>query len=120
MTFGFKNAPSHFQRSMNLMLNDLLDKCVLVYMDDILIYSRSKQDHVEHVKQVFQRLSDQNWHVKSKKCALFLDKVEFLGHVITKDGVSVADVKVSAVHDWPIPKTVRDVQGFLGLANFYQ
>ena len=51
---------------------------------------------------------------------MFLDKVEFLGHVITKDGVSVADVKVSAVHDWPIPKTVRDVQGFLGLANFYQ
>ena len=102
------------------MLNDLLDKCVLVYMDNILIYSRSKQDHIEYVKQVFQWLSDKNWHVKSKKCALFLDKVEFLGHVITKDRVSVVDVKVSAVGDWLIPKTVQDVQGFLGLANFYQ
>ena len=59
-------------------------------------------------------------HVKSKKYALFLDKVEFRGHAIIKDGVSVADVKVSAVCDWPIPKTVRDVQGFLGLANFYR
>ena len=81
-------------------------------MDDILIYSRSKQDHVEQVKWVFWRLSDQNWHFNSNKFALFLYKVEFPEHIVTKNGISVADVKVSAVCDWSIPKTVQDLQGF--------
>ena len=72
MPYGLKNAPSHFQRSMNLLLADLLDKCVLVYMDDILVYSKMVDDHVAHVKAVFECLASKNWHVKEKKCALFL------------------------------------------------
>ena len=79
MTFGFKNAPAHFQRSMNLLLADLLDEFVLVYMDDILIYSKTESEHRDHVKQVFARLNAKGWHVKQKKCALFLPTIEFWG-----------------------------------------
>ena len=72
MPFGLKNAPSHFQRSMNLLLADLLDVCMLVYMDDILIFSKSAEEHHQHVRQVFKHLNEKKWHVKQKKCALFL------------------------------------------------
>ena len=90
MPFGLKNAPAHFQRSMNMLLADLLDVCVLVYMDDILIFSQTAEQHVEHVKRVFQRLQDHQWHVKESKCALFLSEVEFLGHVVSAQGIKVA------------------------------
>ena len=72
MPYGLKNAPSHFQQSMNLLVADLLDKCILVYMDDTLIYSKTAQEHVAHVKVVFEHLAAKNWHVKKKKCVLFL------------------------------------------------
>ena len=113
MPFGLKNAPSHFQRSMNLLLADLLDVCVLVYMDDILIFSKSAEEHRQHVHQVFERLNE-------KKCALFLNEVEFLGHVISSEGIKVAHDKIDTVKLWPKPETVQDVQAFLGLANFYR
>ena len=102
------------------MLNDLIDKYILVYMDDIIIYSRSKQCYVQNVNQVFKRLSEDNWHVKSNKFVLFFDKVEFFVHIITKDIVPVADVKVSLVCDWSIPKTMQNIQGYLGLAYLYR
>ena len=109
MPFGLKNAPSHFQRSMNMLLSDLLDECVLVYMDDILIFSKSAEEHVAHVKRVFQRLNEKGWHVKQKKCALFLPEVEFLGHVVSAEGIKVANDKVDAVANWLQPSCVRDV-----------
>ena len=109
MTFGFKNAPAHFQRSMNLLFADLLDECVLVYMDDILIYSKTASEHRDHVKQVFARLNAKGWHVKQKKCALFLPAVEFLGHVVSADGVKVVESKVDAIKQWPEPGCIRDV-----------
>ena len=109
MMFGFKNAPAHFQRSMNLLLADLLDECVLVYMDDILIYSKAASEHRDHVKQVFARLNAKGWHVKQKKCALFLPAVEFLGHVVSADGVKVVESKVDAIKQWPEPGCIRDV-----------
>ena len=109
MPYGLKNVPSHFQRSMNLLLADLLDKCVLVYMDDILIYCKTADDHVAHVKVVCERLATKNWHVKEKKCALFLPEVEFLGHVVSAEGVKVAVDKVDAVSSWPTPTCVREV-----------
>ena len=75
----------------------MLDDCVLVYLDDILIFSKSEKEHREHVKRVFKRLDEYEWHVKAKKCALFLPEVEFLGHVVSRDGVKVAVDKVEAV-----------------------
>ena len=119
MPFGLKNATSHFQRSMNLLLADLLDACVLVYMDDILIFSKSAEEHRQHVRQVLKRLNEKKWHMKQKKCALFLNKVEFLGHVINSDGIKVAHDKIDAAKLWPKPETVQDMQAFLGLAIFY-
>ena len=103
---------------MNLLLADLLDVCVLVYMDDILIFSKSAEEHCQHVCQVFERLNEKKWHVKQKKCALFLEKVEFLGHVISSKGIKVAHNKLDAVKSWPKLETVRNVQALLGLANF--
>ena len=94
---------------MNLLLADLLDKCVLGYMDDILIYSKMVDDHVAHVKAVFERLAAKTWHVKEKKCALFLPEVEFLGHIVSVEGVKVAVDKVDAVKSWPTPTFVREV-----------
>ena len=105
---------------MNLLLADLLDKCVLVYMDDILIYSKMVDDQVAHVKAVFEHLVAKNWHVKEKKCALFLQEVEFLGHMVSAEGVKVVVVKIDAVSSWPTPTCVREVQGFLGLVIFYR
>ena len=109
MPYGLKNAPSHFQRSMNLLLADLLDKCVLVYMDNILIYSKTAEEYIAHVKAVFELLAAKNWHVKAKKCALFLPEVDFLGHVVSDAGVKVAVDKVDTVASWPTPTCVREV-----------
>ena len=93
---------------MNL-LADLLDKCVLVYMDDILIYLKMADDHVAHLKAMFERLVAKNWHIKEKKCALFLPEVEFLGHVVSAEGVKVAIDKVDAVSSWPTLTCVREM-----------
>ena len=102
---------------MNLLLADLLDKCVLVYMDDILIYSKMADDHVAYVKAVFEHLALKIWHVKEKKCVLVLPEVEFLGHVVPAEGVKVEVDKVDAVSSWPMPTCVQKVQGFLRRRN---
>ena len=90
MLYGLENARLYFHWSMNLLLADLLDKCILVYMVDILIYSRTAEEYVAHVKAVFEHLAAKNWHVKENKCALLLPEVEFLGHVVSAAGVKVA------------------------------
>ena len=105
---------------MNLLFADLLDKCVLVYMDDILIYSKMADDHVAHVKAVFEHPAAKNWHVKEQKCALFLPEVVFIGHIMSAEGVKVVVDKVNAVSSRPMPTCTQEVQGFLGLANFYR
>ena len=94
---------------MNLLLADLLDKCVLVYMDYILIYSKMAADHVAHVKAVFECLATKNWHVKEKKCALFLPEVDFLGHVESAEGVKVVVDKFDTVSSWPTLTCVQEV-----------
>ena len=120
MPYGLKNSPSHFQWSMNLLLADWLNNCVLVYIDDILIYSKTAEEHVAHVKAVFEHLAAKNCHVKERKCALLLPEMEFLGHVVSAAGVKVAVDKVDVVVSWPTLTCVCEVQGFLGLANLYR
>ena len=94
---------------MNLLLADLLDKCVLVYMDDILIDSKMAENHEAHIKALFECLAAKNWHVKENNCALFLPEVEFLGNVVSAEGVKVVVDKVDAVLSWPKPMCVREV-----------
>ena len=120
MPYRLKNTPLHLQWFMNLLLADLLNMCVLVYMDNILIYSKTTEEHFAHVKAVFECLAAKNWHVEEKKCVLFLPEVGFLGNVVSAAGVKVAVDKVDTVASWPTPTCVCEVQGFLGLANFYR
>ena len=94
---------------MNQAFFDLLDKCVLVYLDDILIYSKTIAQHKQDLHTVFARLDECNLCLKESKCALFMESVEFLGHTISADGVSVEDGKVAAVDSWPVPASVNKV-----------
>ena len=86
---------------MNLLLANLLDECILVYMNNILIYSKTTAEHCTHVNQVFAHLNVKGWHIKLKKCELFLPAVEFLGHLVSTDGVKVVESKVDGIKEWP-------------------
>jgi hypothetical protein len=120
MPFGLTNAPSAFQRFMNDIFSDLLDVNVVVYLDDILIYSDNMADHKKHVREVLRRLRENDLFCKPEKCEFHASQIEYLGYVIGQDGISMDKKKVQAILDWPIPKSVKQVQSFLGFANFYR
>ena len=118
--FGLTNAPSAFQRFMNDIFSDLLDVNVTVYLDDILIYSADPSQHAEHVREVLTRLRKHDLFCKPEKCEFHASTIEYLGFVISPDGISMDKKKVQTVLDWPEPRTVRALQSFLGFANFYR
>jgi hypothetical protein len=120
LPMGLCNAPGTFMQMMNMTFADMLDKCVLCFLDDILIFSRSAEEHAQHLRTVLTRLRDQQLYVKMSKCAFMQREVAFLGHRIGADGLRVAPDKIGAVQLWPVPKNVSDVRSFLGLANFYR
>ncbi|KAK3567363.1 hypothetical protein QTP86_019906 [Hemibagrus guttatus] len=120
MPYGLVNAPSIFQDFMHEVLRDFLHKSVLVYIDDILIYSRSMADHQRHVAEVLHRLRTYHLFLKAEKCVCHQPSVQFLGYVIDHSGVCMDKKKVAAVRDWPTPTSVKDLQRFLGFANFYR
>ena len=120
MPFGLTNAPAVFQAFINDVLRDFLNKFVFVYLDDILIFSRSMEDHVQHVKTVLQRLWESELFCKAEKCEFHVDTVSFLGSIIEKGAVRMDPSKVSAVKDWPRPEDRKQLQRFLGFANFYR
>ncbi|XP_074318094.1 uncharacterized protein LOC141654880 [Silene latifolia] len=120
MPFGLTNAPSTFMRLMNEILKPFLGRFVVVYLEDILIYSRSKDDHFQHLRKVFNTLRGQQLYVKKEKCSFLVESVIFLGYKVSKDGVSVDQSKIEAIKSWPIPKTVMEVRSFHGLASFYR
>jgi hypothetical protein len=104
---------------MNLVVMNELDKFVVVFIDDILIYSKSKAEHAKHLRIVLQRLRDHKLYAKFSKCEFWLDSVKFLGHTISKDGISVDPRKVQEVMDWKPPKSVHQIRSFLALAGYY-
>ena len=92
----------------------------VVYLDDILIFSKSPEEHVRHVEEVFKRLRKHHFYLKMKKCEFFKTEIPYLGHLITKDGIKPDPKKISAIKDWPTPTSVLNVRSFLGLANYFR
>lgn len=108
------------QELMNDILHDLIDVTVIVYLDDIIIFGKTKQETIEATKQVLDRLRRNHLYCKAKKCKFLVQEIDFLGFHISAEGVTMDKHKVEAIQDWPIPKTVKDIQTFMGFCNFYQ
>ena len=120
MPFGLSNAPSTFMRLMNQVLRPFIGKYVVVYFDDILIYSRSEADHMVHLRAVLEVLEENKLFINFKKCSWLTERLLFLGFVISSEGILVDEEKVRAIREWPTPKTVGEVRSFHGLATFYR
>ncbi|CCO36910.1 Retrotransposable element Tf2 155 kDa protein type 1 [Rhizoctonia solani AG-1 IB] len=120
MPFGLTNAPASFQDMMNSIFIDLLDVCVIIYLDDILIFSKDESSHEEHVREVLRRLKDNDLFCNIEKCSFHVKKINYLGFIISEDGVEVDQSKVTAALQWSSPKNVKNVQEFLGFVNFYR
>jgi hypothetical protein len=120
MSFGLTNAPAYFMNLMNKVFMEYLNKFVVVFIDEILIYSKNDSEHEEHLRMVLQKLWDNQLHTKFTKCDIWLDEVHFLGHIISKGGIVVDPAKVTAIIDWKIPSTVLEIRSFLGLAGYYR
>lgn len=110
MLFGLKNAPSTFQRMMNHVLRDHLGKICLVYLDDIIVYSKNREDHLKHLSIIFETLKRANLKVSLCKSDFFQTEVEFLGHIINQNGLKPNPTKLLAIRDFPIPKTVKEIR----------
>jgi hypothetical protein len=120
MSFGLMNAPAHFMYLMNSVFMPELDKFVVLFIDDILIYSRSMEEHEEHLQIVLQQLRKHQLYVMFSKCEFWIKEVSFLGHVVSPEGITVDPSKVKEVLDWKSSSSVTEVQSFLGLAGYYR
>uniref|UniRef100_A0A2D4KFB9 ribonuclease H n=1 Tax=Micrurus paraensis TaxID=1970185 RepID=A0A2D4KFB9_9SAUR len=120
MPFGLTNAPAVFQHFMNDIFRDLLDRFVVVYLDDILVYSTSKSSHLHHLRQVLHRLRDHHLYAKLEKYEFYQTTIDFLGHRISPAGIAMDWDKVKALVSWQAPRRVKDVQRLLGFANYYR
>jgi ribonuclease HI len=120
MSFGLTNAPAFFMNLMNKIFMEYLDQFVVVFIDDILIYSKNEEEHAEHLMLIIEKLRDHQLFAKFSKCEFWLDRVAFLGHVISSNGVEVDPSKVEAVLAWNPPKNVSEIRSFLGLAGYYR
>jgi hypothetical protein len=120
MPFGLCNAPATFQRTMDKVLQEIKDKFVLVYLDDVIIFSKTFEEHIQHVKEVMKRVRDANLKLKAEKCYFTAKELQFLGHVVGKDGVKPDPEKVDKMINYPELKNIRELQGILGLFSYYR
>jgi len=120
MSFGLTNAPAAFMDLMNRTFSQYLDQFVIVFVDDILVYSPDEEQHREHLRVVLGILRDQQLYAKLSKCEFWLSSVAFLGHIVTGAGISVDPAKVEAVTQWRAPTSVAEIRSFLGLAGYYR
>ncbi|GJP77401.1 hypothetical protein CLOP_g7799 [Closterium sp. NIES-67] len=118
MPFGLTNAPSTFQMTMNGVFRELLDKCVIIYLDDILIYSRSREQHLKDLDAVFTLLHKNRLITKGSKCDFLLQELEFLGHVVPTEGVKIDPRKIKTIQEWKPPTNLKELQSFLGFVNY--
>jgi hypothetical protein len=119
MSFGLTNVPAHFTYLMNSIFMPELDKFVVVFIDDILIYSKNEEEHARHLRIVLTRLREHQLYAKFSKCAFWLEEIQFLGHVLSAKGIAVDPSKVKDILEWKPPTTVHQVRSFLGLAGYY-
>jgi hypothetical protein len=120
MPFGLTNAPIVFQHLMNDVFREFLDDFVVCYLDDILVFSKNEEEHINHVRLVLEKLHTAGLYAKLEKCVFHQPQVEFLGYIIYGEGLSMDPQKIRTVIEWKKPATIRDVQCFLGFANFYR
>ncbi|MBW0581153.1 hypothetical protein O181_120868 [Austropuccinia psidii MF-1] len=119
MPFGLTNAPALFQNLVNDIFADFLDIFVVVYLDYIMVFSGSEEEHVKHVASVLQKLRDNNLFAKASKCVFHTSSVKYLGYVVLSEGIKVDSSKFQQILNWPQPKNIKALQSFLGLSNFY-
>jgi hypothetical protein len=120
MSFGLTNAPAHFTYLMNSVFMPELDKFVVVFIDDILIYSKNEEEHAQHLRIVLTHLREHQLYAKFSKCAFWLEEIQFLGHALSSKGIAVDPSKVKDILEWKPPTTVHQVRSFLGLAGYYR
>ena len=119
MPFGLANSPATWQRLISCVFRDDISEILLVYLDDIIVFSSSLDQHLERLEIVFQRLRAHELKLKAEKCHLFKEKVPFLGHIVSSDGVRPDPGKIRVVSDWPTPTTLKGLRSFIGFASYY-
>ena len=120
MPFGFTNAPAAFMDLMNRVFRPYLDRFVIVFIDDILVYSGSREKHAKHLRIMLETLREHQLYAKLSKCQFWLDRVVFLGHIISAEGISMDPQKIEAIVNWQPPTNVTEIRSFLGLAGYYR
>ena len=120
MPFGLTNAPATFQRLMESCLGDLYLQYCIIYLDDIIVFSKTPEEHIDRLCSVFQKLDQAGLHLKPSKCEFFKKRVEYLGHIVSENGIETNPKKVKAIVDWPRPQTVTQMRSFLGFCNYYR
>ena len=120
MSFGLTNVPAYFMSMINKVFMGYLDKFVVVFIDDIMVYSKNEEEHKEHLRLVLEKLREHQLYAKFSKCEFWLKEVGFLGHVISGEGIAVDPTKIQSVTEWLEPSSVSEIRSFLGLAGYYR
>ena len=120
VSFGLTNAPVVFMCLMNGVFRDYLDKFVIVFLDDILVYSKTKEEHEQHLRMVLQVLREHQLYAKLSKCSFYQRQIHYLGHIISKEGIVVDLKKVEAIREWSVPRNAVEVRSFMGMEGYYR